>query len=309
MYAQRIHRSAFSLLEMVIALAIGMLLLGALYAFMYSQITMTQLGRDVVNEGALVRSIFTRISNDVIAQVGPNDPRVVNEPPPAIGAANVNAAAAANQASTSGTTSPSSSMTTPSSGATANSSANAAASATPPPAPAVTYNIGVYGTATMLQLSTYRVQTAPPGILTGSVDPNLEVVSDLRRVTYWLSLDGTTTLGLSRYEFRQATGDEVNQDPTTLPDQAKMVIAKEVLNVTFEYFDGTTWQQQWDGTLPGSDEVTPVGPPVAIRITMTLRRNANRGAAPTDAAADQGPTYQHVVALPAANFFTQIQSQ
>jgi len=298
----RTIRSAFSLLEMIIALAIGMLLLGALYAFMSMQVTMTQAGRDLIEEGALVRSIFNRISNDIISQVGPYDPRMVNAPPPAttatLSGSTGSAAPSANGATT----------TTPTTGTTSSSTSNAA-SATPPPAPVVTYNIGVYGTATMLQLSTYRVSNAPPGILTGTVDPNLEVISDLRRVTYWLAVDGTGTAGLSRYEFRQGTADAINQDPTTLPDQNKLIIAKEVLNITFEYWDGTQWNPQWDGTELCSDEVTPAGPPVAIRITMTLRRNANRGKGPVDPAADQGPTFQHVIAMPSANFFSAANGQ
>jgi prepilin-type N-terminal cleavage/methylation domain-containing protein len=296
--AIRSSRSAFSLLEMMIALAIGMLLLAALYAFMSAQVTMTQAGRDLVEEGALVRSIFNRISNDIITQVGPYDPRMVNAPQPAT---------TATLSGSTGSAAPSGNMATTTTPAT--STSNSAAAATPPPAPVVTYNIGVYGTATMLQISNYRVQTAPPGILTGTVDPNLEVISDLRRVTYWLSQDGNGTAGLSRYEFRQGTADAINQDPTTLPDQQKSIIAKEVLSITFEYWDGTQWNQQWDGTELCSDEVTPAGPPVAIRITMTLRRNANRGKGPVDPAADQGPTFQHVVAMPSANFFNQANGQ
>ncbi len=178
--------------------------------------------------------------------------------------------------------------------------------------PVVTYNIGVYGTATMLQLSNYRVQTAPPGVLTGTIDPNLEVISDLRRITYWMSTSGNAdTQGLCRKEFRQATNDFIDEDPSTLPDLDKYVIAKEVTSLTFEYlnFDGQTWEPTWDGTTPGSDGDTPIGPPLAIRITITLRRNANRGRGPAAANGDSSndPSYQHVIALPAVNFFNLIQ--
>ena len=265
---KRTTREAFSLLEVVIALAIGTVLLAALYATLSTQVTMTQAGRDTVQEGTLARSILTRLSNDIMSQVGPYDPRMVNDPTAAAATTTTTTAAAA-------------------------------------PVPVVTYNNGVYGTATMLRLATYRVQAAPPGAITGTVDPNIETVSDLRRVSYWLATNGADTQGLARKEFRQAINDPIDTDPTTLPDQLSSVIAKEVLNITFEYFDGTTWQTEWDGTALLSDDVTPMGPPLAIRITLVLRRNASRGRGTTDASNDQGPSYQHVVALPAVNFVTQ----
>ena len=40
-----------------------------------------------------------------------------------------------------------------------------------------------------------------------------------------------------------------------------MIIASEVVGVAFRYFDGTAWQDTWDGSIMGTDGMTPVGPP------------------------------------------------
>src|SRR5713226_9424557 len=69
-------RRAFSLLEMMLALAIGMLLLLALYVAFDMYFGQAQSGREIVNEAALARSILTRIGNDIVGQIGPVDPRV-----------------------------------------------------------------------------------------------------------------------------------------------------------------------------------------------------------------------------------------
>src|SRR5262249_12985381 len=53
----RAPRTGFTLLEMILALAIGLVLLGALYQFMNGQLFLAQAGRDVLEEGTLARAI------------------------------------------------------------------------------------------------------------------------------------------------------------------------------------------------------------------------------------------------------------
>ncbi len=71
-------RRGFSLLEMVLALAIGMLLLLALYFAFETYVSQAQTGRDIVAESALVRNVMTRIANDAAGQLGPKDVRVAD---------------------------------------------------------------------------------------------------------------------------------------------------------------------------------------------------------------------------------------
>ena len=66
-------------------------------------------------------------------------------------------------------------------------------------------------------------------------------------------------------------------------------------SLQFEYFDGQSWQDSWDGTQVGSDGVTPIGPPAAVAITIGLARPGT----------DEVKTYRHVVAIRTANGSTE----
>src|SRR5262249_60564783 len=169
--------------------------------------------------------------------------------------------------------------------------------ATSTPTPIVSYNLGVYGTGNTLVLSNYRVRKGPAAP-TDVPDP--VITSDVQRTAYWVVANGTDAVGLARAEIRQATSpDSDTVDLTALVEQNKYVIAPEVKSVLFEDFDGTTWQASWDGTFSASTDGSspPQGPPAAIRITITLKRNVNRTATPDHANLD-GTTYMHAVPLP-----------
>jgi prepilin-type N-terminal cleavage/methylation domain-containing protein len=261
-------RRGFSLLEMVIALSLGVILLLALYVTLSNTVQLAQTGREVMADGATARSIMSRINNDIVNQLGPIDPRMFPD-----------ASTASSDADSSDTT----------------SSTPALPAATP-----VAYNVGVKGDATWLQLSVYRVQRTPPGQATDSPDP--VVISDLVRINYWLIGETPNIVGLARQEIKQATSPDIDLTPKDIPDANKYLIADEVKNILFEYYDGTTWQQSWDGSdTSGSLDGSPLGPPAAIRITVTLRRNTQKTQTVSDAPDDATNTYVHVVALPTSN--------
>ena len=124
-------------------------------------------------------------------------------------------------------------------------------------------------------------------------------VADLRLVTYWLAHNGSRPLGLARFEAPQVTADpSLTLPPPDGSDDGSHVIAEEVRSLSFRYFDGTSWYDSWDGTEPGDDYFTPVGPPLAIEIVLAL-------AAPREDGRPDRPQdwkyYRHVVAIPAAN--------
>ena len=64
------------------------------------------------------------------------------------------------------------------------------------------------------------------------------------------------------------------------------------------YWDGTAWQQSWDGTQLGQDGQTPLGPPLAIAITMTIAPSG-KGAEADDQ--NNWKSYRHVVSILTAN--------
>ena len=49
------------------------------------------------------------------------------------------------------------------------------------------------------------------------------------------------------------------------------MIAEEVTQVQFEYWDGTAWADTWDGRQTNADGVTLKGPPMAIRVRFWLK--------------------------------------
>jgi hypothetical protein len=181
-----------------------------------------------------------------------------------------------------------------SSGASSSGSSSSSSSSTgTTPLP---YNLGVKGDAKWLILSTNR---APGALL---VSPKAPITDDsipspdLRCLSLWL-VDGK---GLARNEMAAVTADNAPTDVPTFDNPQQYVFAKEVVDVLFEYYDGATWQPNWDGgALGGNDGNTPIGPPAAIRVTIWLQSGpAIDGGDPTTVA------YKHVVALPTSNAYS-----
>jgi hypothetical protein len=76
--------------------------------------------------------------------------------------------------------------------------------------------------------------------------------------------------------------------------------AREVSKLTFRYFDGVTWQEEWDSTL--LNEM-----PKAVEIVLTLRDEQTSGAAFADEEVDPyalpETTHRMVVPIPVAEPF------
>jgi hypothetical protein len=139
---------------------------------------------------------------------------------------------------------------------------------------------------------------------------NTPLVSDIRQITYWLASGEGKSSGLCRYEIKQETSNDAlnatTSGPPSVPDLETCVISSRVKSLTFAYWDGQSWQDSWDGTLPtGSDTVTPQGPPMAIRIEMKI------APPPGDGADDSKnwKTHQQTIYIPTANRLIQQTTQ
>jgi len=140
-----------------------------------------------------------------------------------------------------------------------------------------------------------------------SIESEPTGVSDLRRITYWVAGGGGSPLGLARQEVKVVTSSDATLAPSippNVPDEASYVIAEEVKNLKFQYWDGTAWQDSWDSTQPGADGTTPQGPPLAVAITMDI---ALPGTANANGSEKQPrvKSYRHVVPILTANGATQ----
>jgi hypothetical protein len=112
-----------------------------------------------------------------------------------------------------------------------------------------------------------------------------------------------TNDGLAYQELMQATSNDLNTVPPDVSADSYRIMASEVKDVIFQYFDGVNWQDSWDGTtLGGPTGEIPIGPPSAIKITLTLSR---KGADNNDLPDDQLPRYPYLVAIPSGNNFPQ----
>jgi prepilin-type N-terminal cleavage/methylation domain-containing protein len=264
-------RRGFTLLEVLLSSAIGVLLMAALYVAVDVQLRHAQAGRDVVEQSTLARALLTRIASDIMPAVGPPLPS--------------RSGSSASGAAQTGTV--------------------AAAGADPFAMPAVTgiipFNIGVRGDALSLELSISRLPREMRWAQ-GTATLQGDAISDLRRVTYWLAMGTGVPLGLARYEVRDVTSDEAMEySPIGTPEEATHILAEEVRSLSFLYFDGATWVDVWDGSLPGPDGMTPIGPPPLIAITVGIARP---GVLPGADGLQNLKFYRHVVAIPTANGLT-----
>lgn len=286
------RRSGFTLLEMILALLIGVVLMYSLYGVLTMQVQQAQNGRLTLHEGTLARSILTRMTSDILGNLQAVNPMYI----PGSSLAS-SAAPAATPATTTanGTTTGS---TTPSTTDTTTTETNST----------IAFNTGLYGTTNSLILCVSKVprELNLTGVLGsgGRADPTQQVTAcDLRRISYWMVSGTGNSAGLARQELMQATSNDLNTTPPDVPDAPSYIIAPEVKDITFQYFDGANWQDFWDGTtLGGPTGETPIGPPSAIAITLTFNRRAPDN---TDLPDDQLPKYKHVVAIPAGNNFPQ----
>src|SRR5262245_15250571 len=70
---RRLRRSAYTLLEVLLSLAIGLLLMAALYVALDIHMQYAETGRQVVQQATLARSLLTRIGNDITGSLAPPD--------------------------------------------------------------------------------------------------------------------------------------------------------------------------------------------------------------------------------------------
>ncbi len=268
------RRPGFSLLEVLLASAIAILLLGALYAAFDVTVRQTQASRDAVDSDNLSRAVFNRMSVDLSSSLVPLPPLsggntanntftddTVDPATTDPAAATATDAAATDAAAT---TTPAATTTTP---------GTAAEDATAAPAAMATgfpFQAGVKGDSKQLTVFVSRLPDVmgDAARFAADADGGPDGASDMRRVSYWLSGTGR---GLCRQVRDEVTADGVgNSTDPDRTDEADDVIADEVVDVQFEYFDGSGWAAEWDGSAVSADGATPQGPPRAVRVTLTV---------------------------------------
>lgn len=316
----RTTRGGYSLLEILLAMALALLLLGGLYVAVSTQFTLATAGRNLVERTTLARAIFARMSTDIAATTTLVDPgRYRRDEATASGATN---AAADTAQSATETTTP---MTGTTGGTTPGTTGTTGTTSTTSPSPSTTDSsspsvslvgpavlpIGLIGDSTTLNLMVTRLpreiwRSPTLGRMSDVVELGIrpedgtQLVSDLRVVSYWLAGDPASTLGLARFERKIVTTEGALNQALPEPElHQNFVIASEVKNLSFEYFDGVSWTSSWDSNLPGEDGMTPMGPPRAIRITLEVDFSDTTPGALNNP--NSMKIFRHVVAINTAN--------
>jgi len=263
-------RPGYTLLEILVATVISLLLMSALYVAFDVTLSQTDIGRGVVAESDFGRAVFNRMNLDLTLPVGPL-------PPKSGGGIDDEADTTtmpSTTSSTSGTTTGSTTTGTTSSTDTATTTDTASADAQSTVAASIPLQAGVVGTSNQLTMFVSKL----PGWLTdrSGVDTgDQQTVSDLRRITYYIHSSGK---GLCRQEREWVTADGVqNSSEPDRSTEADDLIAPEVSTMNLEYADGTGWASTWDGSYPSTDGTSTLGPPRAIRVTLTLDLPDNTG--------------------------------
>lgn len=281
------RRRGFTLIEVMLASVLAAFVLAAVYMMMNVTVTQTQVSRDAAEVEDLSRGMFNKIGIDLGGTLAPLPPKSGGN-----NAASGGGSAASSSTTGTGTGATTATTTTPttttptsdsgSTGATATAPASGAATgttSTPPDASATDTSTavsadnacqaGVIGDEKKLIIYSGRVPEA-----LGRYGESGQVRADQRQVIYWLGQGG----GLYRRERPWVTSDDVRTaaDADESATDAAL-LAEEVTDVQFEYSDGTTWASTWDGTAPGPDGATPLGPPRAVRVTLSLQIPVSRG--------------------------------
>lgn len=255
-------RTGYTLLEVVLSVALALILLAALYTAMDLELREADIGRELVQQATLSRAIIQKLGSDIIPALAPVVP--------------VKASA------TTTTTDPLAALTDP----TMTSDADAAAAeALQESAP---YIAGVVGEEKSITLFVAKTASGNP-----RQDGMVANPADIRRICIWM-----TDNGLARQELTSVlseTTKAIKSGPDlTQGDEASYIFAEEVVDITFEYWDGASFSASWDGSVLGADNKTVLGPPLAVRVTLTLQLPTQNPNEPVQ------KTIRHTFALQAA---------
>jgi hypothetical protein len=280
-------RPAFTLLEMVLATSIAVLLLAALYVALDLQLRRASDARSVVEQNTLARALVTVITNDVTPGVGTIDPGRYQQP-----SSSSSGSGSGSGSGTSGTTgtatTPTSSTTSGTTGTTGTTGTSSSSTTSSTSSSTTPILFTIQGQSDSFSIFITRV----PPITTDPNNPNPPSASDVRVVSYWVE----PGKGLCRQEILQATSDNAQTPQFDPNDPTTNRLAPEVTNMTVQYFDGTNLNDTWDGTQLASDGMTPLGPPLALVVTLEIApRNSDPNVENTP------KVYRHVIAIPTAN--------
>lgn len=288
-------RPAFTLIEFLISVAICMILMAGLYFAVDIQTRSTKVGRGIVEEAMLARSVLDLVATDIETAVTINQPYRFRKGTLVYGSSSTTSSSSSSTGTSSGSTGSSGTSSTGTSGTGAGSTGTSGSSSSG------SSGTGSSGTSSSQSssgssgsssdseegMSLYGPALIPPGVVGFPEGLTLYIRKDLRqdeqegqlnagvqRITYGMipNEDGGNNSGLGRWVVKMALspqGIDPNAEP---PEDQFELVAPEVKAIRFQFTSGDgNWVDQWDGRATGTDEVTPQGPPRAVRIEVDIQ--------------------------------------
>jgi prepilin-type N-terminal cleavage/methylation domain-containing protein len=256
-------RGGFTLLEILLAALIAALLLAALYAAMHTTLQQTQVTRDAVEVEDLSRGVFNKMTIDLGGTLAPLPPKSGGNSAASGGTTAAPSTAPAGMTPTDGSVAPAAGTTptiptTDPNAAAADPNAAAMPGATDN-ATAVSADYAFQGGLIGEDKKMVIYATKVPEVFSRYGNAGEQVRPDQRQIIYWFE----PGRGLYRRERPWVTADGVRNSIEADPEAPDAVLlADEVTD---------------DGTTPGPDGVTPLGPPRAVKVTLTLQFATGRG--------------------------------
>ncbi len=262
-------RKAFTLLEVILALFLTTITLSLMGMAIQVNMDVANKSRGQVEEAQLARAILQRIADDLRNAVPYQPPAGSASSSGSGSTTSSSSASSTSQASSAGSTSGSGSGSTSSSG-----SSSTAASTTMPVSGGVFSN-----DENSIQIETTRRPRVAKAILAAAENGGQPpMLSDVRIVTYGLgppnggsAMDATfdgPSAGLYRSEVDRLqfyTAVQNGQsDPSAGLEKLGDPDVGEVVNLKFQYYDGTTENDEWDSNEQGKL-------PSAVRVSLTIR--------------------------------------
>jgi hypothetical protein len=299
-----LRRSAYTLLEVILVLALTTVILGLIGMAIHVHLGVADKSEGQVEEAQKARTLLQRIAEDLR-----------NAVPYTSATSSSGSASGAASGSSGGTSTASGSLTgSGTSGSTGLQAASGTASeggSTTSDSPAdsgVTIPSGLCGSMRCLQIdTTRRVRPEGQAVVPGGDVSQVVPLADVKTVTYSLGNPGTVSPtergdtspdpqgGLYRRELdRAAYACAMQQGQGDILSQAANV-APEIVDMQFTYYDGTTASDTWDSSVEGKL-------PSAVKVAISLRRSRRRSPGGTSAAADNAAVvvYDILVDLPNA---------
>jgi type II secretory pathway pseudopilin PulG len=307
------HRRGFTLVEILLSLGLLMLVLAAAYSALNLFRLVTTAGREDAERSQLARAIERRITADIrcVLYREPEPESIPSEP----------AAGLVTQSSGGAAEDPEELTTAPATSASTESDVTAI---TDPAEAYATQKYGVFGDTTTLVLHVDKprrpslLESAPTSTLATTVMPTTTSQSDLRSVSYFLAIAGAGGLqgavgntaaggtaafsmeqglqGLARLDGDRLALQQADEagEADALAQDAEL-IAREVTELRFRYFDGATWLDTWDSA---SMKAVPRAIEVTMRIDVHASKEKSKSTFGPTAAVRSADLYRFVVALP-----------